>query len=404
MKKRLFVAIFALILAGVTLMTSCNVETNGGAADTTTGENPAETTTSGNVEDNKPEYPFVNLLDADLTQYIVLGGYDDLKVAIDVAEVEEALVEELERAAEYYDCYVLITDRVTAKGDRLEISYVGTIDGVAFEGGTANHKNIVLTESTGYIDGFDDDLYGIMPGTTVVTDVTFPEDYHSSDYAGKAAQFTITVHGIVGEYGFTDENVSRLTSDEYKTVEEFTQHFRELLIVDNLNNHENNVKSAIIKALKEASTVKLIPEAQVNFYYYDTIYYYESYYEQAKSYLSYYYGIDSYEEFLNYYGVSEELTMDNAKLSALEDVLLLSLAKAQGMTLSDSEYTEGLTKCAQDWGYSTTDALLEELGEVYIRTNLIKDKALSYLLENTEVTSNYDDYKHLLEENDESEG
>ena len=94
--------------------------------------------------------------------------------------------------------------------------------------------------------------------------------------------------------------------------------------------------------------------------------------------------------------------MDSAKLSALEDILLLSLSKDRTMTVSDSEYIEGLNKYVENWGYSTADALLEELGEAYVRTSLLKDKAMDYLIENTEITSNYNEYKHLLEEKEES--
>ena len=402
MKKRLFVVFFALILASVTLLTSCSVATNGGASDTTTVGDV--TTTSGNPEENKPEYPFVNLIDTDLTQYVVLGDYKNLKTTISVVPSEDELKEEIYGTAKYYNCYLLITDRVTAKGDKLDINFVGTVDGVAFEGGTANNQNITLQENTGYIDGFDKDLYGVMPGTTVVTDVVFPANYHQGDLAGKEAQFTITVNGIVGDYGFTDENVTKLTSGEYKTVEEFTQYIREMIIIDKLNKYESTVRSEIIKAVKEASTVKLVPEAQLNFYYYDTMNYYESYYDSMKDYLKYYMGIESYEAFLKYYGVSEELTMDSAKLSALEDVLLLSVAKAENITITDAEYTEGLKKYAQEWGYESSAKLLEERGEVYVRTALIKDEAMSYLLEKTEIISDYDEYKHLLEEKEESEG
>ena len=132
--------------------------------------------------------------------------------------------------------------------------------------------------------------------------------------------------------------------------------------------------------------------------------YYESYYESMADYLNYYMGIDSYDAFLKYYGVSEELTMDNAKLSALEDVLLLSVARSESIALTDTEYTEGLEKYVQEWGYESSAKLLEDRGEIFIRTTLIKDKAMEYLLKKSEITSDYDDYKHLLEETDESEG
>lgn len=389
MKKNI-ISIIALILAMLTLLVSCNIQTNGGVEDQTTTED------SGSAQEPE-QYPFMDMFKADLSQYVTLGDFMGISISMNMVPTDEEVDKAMDADVVYYDCYTLIKDRPTAAGDTLDIDFVGTMDGVEFEGGSAKNQKISLVENTGYIDGFDKDLYGVMPGTTVVTDVVFPEDYGMATLAGKAAQFSITVNGI-RKYEYTDENVTNLTAGDYTTVAAFREYYVKTMTINNLKMYKNNLTSKIVKAIKECSTDILIPEAQINHYYYDEMSYYEAYYEQYASYLLYYYGIESYDDFLKYYGVDEELTLDNAKLSALEDILLISCAKSLGLdTLTDAEYEEGVKKYAEEWEYESADALKQNVKELVLRTFLVKDKVVDYLEANIEIDSNYNEYKHLLE-------
>lgn len=93
----------------------------------------------------------------------------------------------------------LLTDTSleVADGDKVNIDYVGTVDGVEFEGGNTNGTGTDLTIGSGsYIDDFEDQLIGAHPGDTVEVNVTFPEDYGNEELNGKDAVFTVTVNGI----------------------------------------------------------------------------------------------------------------------------------------------------------------------------------------------------------------
>lgn len=82
-------------------------------------------------------------------------------------------------------------------GDMLYIDYVGTIDGVEFEGGNTQGGGAYLVIGSGsYIDDFEEQLIGSHPGDVVNVEVTFPDDYTQADLAGKDAVFEVTVHGI----------------------------------------------------------------------------------------------------------------------------------------------------------------------------------------------------------------
>lgn len=84
-----------------------------------------------------------------------------------------------------------------ADQDTVNIDYVGTVDGVEFEGGSTNGAGTDLVIGSGsYIDDFEEQLIGTHPGDEVQVNVTFPEDYSSQDLAGKDAVFTVTINGI----------------------------------------------------------------------------------------------------------------------------------------------------------------------------------------------------------------
>ena len=82
-------------------------------------------------------------------------------------------------------------------GDTVNIDYVGSIDGVEFDGGSTNGQGTDLTIGSGlYIDDFEKQLIGSHPGDTVEVNVTFPDDYSSEDLQGQDALFEVTINGI----------------------------------------------------------------------------------------------------------------------------------------------------------------------------------------------------------------
>ena len=89
------------------------------------------------------------------------------------------------------------TSLTVADGDTVKIDYVGTVDGVEFDGGSTNGTGTDLVIGSGsYIDDFEDQLIGAHPGDEVQVEVTFPDDYGSQDLAGKDAVFAVTINGI----------------------------------------------------------------------------------------------------------------------------------------------------------------------------------------------------------------
>ena len=89
------------------------------------------------------------------------------------------------------------TSLTVEDGDTVNIDYVGSVDGVEFDGGSTNGQGTDLTIGSGlYIDDFEEQLIGSHPGDTVEVNVTFPDDYSSEDLQGQDALFEVTINGI----------------------------------------------------------------------------------------------------------------------------------------------------------------------------------------------------------------
>ena len=117
--------------------------------------------------------------------------------ATETPEVTEAADTTTTPEATEAPSYSTDTSLTVKDGDTVNIDYVGKIDGTAFDGGSTNGQGTDLVIGSGsYIDDFEDQLVGAHPGDEVEVTVTFPDDYHVADLAGKEAVFDVTVNGI----------------------------------------------------------------------------------------------------------------------------------------------------------------------------------------------------------------
>jgi trigger factor len=154
---------------------------------------------------------------------IEVEGYEKLapsyeEPVVDPAEVEERLNKLLENNTPYKK---LKEDRPLENGDQAKFDFVGKIDGVEFEGGKAEGFELVIGSGQ-FIPGFEDQMVGMSVGETKDITVTFPEDYQSTDLAGKEAVFTVTLHELKarGEAQLDEEMVKKLIpGDEEATAD-----------------------------------------------------------------------------------------------------------------------------------------------------------------------------------------
>ena len=337
------------------------------------GESTAEDGTAA-AEDYGPE-AYLNGIT--VSDYVTLGDYKGVKVSVDAAVVTD----------EYLDSYIdyvlqsnmlttEVTDRPVQEGDIVNIDYEGKIDGVAFDGGTAEGYDLAIGSGS-FIDGFEDGLIGAETGETRDVEVTFPEDYHGTDVAGKDAVFTVTVNSISVETlpELTDEFVQGLGVGA-ETVEEYRQYAYDLLMEEQQANHDAEAEMAVLETVMNNAKLQDPPEDMTNRYYsrlIDNMNYYASMY-----------GYDL-ETFLSLNGTSEETIMESARNAAKQLITMQAIAEAEGMEVTDEELDEEIEANAVSMGYEDADAYREALDAEGYREYMLTEKVLDFLLENAEV-------------------
>lgn len=378
--KRIIACAAALLLA-VGCLTSCQLsEMIDKGEQTTTPASDAETTTPAPAETTPAvKYDPVDFDEVDVLKYVTPAQYKGVAVTVTYTKVvDEQLVSALRSLTAENSYYTQITDRATAQGDTLNIDYKGFMDGEQFQGGTASGQTIPLTENSGYIDGFADGLVGVMPGETVTLDLTFPENYYE-DMAGKAVQFEVKVNYIQGERiipELDDAFVTKVSNGEYTTVDAFKEYYRGVLQQQLDEQAKGEAITAMWKGIVDATEVKEYPEQHIMYFYGELMAQYEYY--------ASYYSTDL-ATVMSLYGVTEESLMETARTYAKEDMAFYAIAKLENITVSETEYTEGLAKIALSAG--TDSATLENYyGKDYIMESLLWDKVIEQIYDWAVVT------------------
>lgn len=185
---------------------------------------------------------------------VKLGQYKELEVTKYDREVTEADIDEsLENRRAQFAELVVKEEGAAEEGNTVVIDYEGTVDGEVFEGGTATNYSLELG-SDSFIPGFEEQLVGTETGAEVDVNVTFPEDYHAEELAGKNAVFSVVVHEIKSkELPELDDDFAQDVDEDIETMDELREKVREELITTrNQYADEARDEEAIRKAVENA--------------------------------------------------------------------------------------------------------------------------------------------------------
>jgi trigger factor len=150
-------------------------------------------------------------LELELLPEIVLPELSDITLSKPVATVSDAAIDEsIKRLAEQRQSFKPVEEaRPAADGEQLTVDFIGRVDGVAFEGGTASDVNVIVA-GQGFIPGFSEQMAGMSVGETRTINVTFPEAYGAKELAGKAAEFEVTAKALaVAETPVVDDEFAK---------------------------------------------------------------------------------------------------------------------------------------------------------------------------------------------------
>ena len=194
---------------------------------------------------------------------VTLGAYKNLGIVKTVDEVTEDDVKaEIERARDRASRWIEVTDRAAKLDDQVNINYAGFLGEEQFQGGTAENHDLILGSGS-FIPGFEDQLVGAEIGADVDVNVTFPEQYHSEELAGKAVVFHVHVNSIrEKEMPELDEDFVKEVSETANTVDEYKAEIRELLESQAENRAESAFENEVIEKVVENAEVD-IPAAMI---------------------------------------------------------------------------------------------------------------------------------------------
>ena len=193
---------------------------------------------------------------------VELGQYKNLGIVKTVDEVTEDDVKaEIERARDRAARWVSV-ERPAKLDDQVDINYKGFLGEEQFEGGTADNYELVLGSGS-FIPGFEDQLVGAETGADVDVNVTFPEQYHAENLAGKAVVFHVHVNGIrEKEMPELDDDFVKEASETANTVDEYKAEIRERLEKQADNRAEAAFENEVIEKVSENAKVD-IPQAMI---------------------------------------------------------------------------------------------------------------------------------------------
>ena len=171
---------------------------------------------------------------------------------------EEEVNKQLHRLQQQNPRITAVKDRPTQNGDEVVLDYAGFCDGVQFPGGTAEMQTLVLGSGS-FIPGFEEQLLDKMPGEQVTVHVTFPEQYHAADLAGKAAEFRCTLHEIRISAPYELDDVFAKEIGGCETLEEMRKKMTESLQAYTDERGEMDLQDTLLR--QAADTLDFTPDS-----------------------------------------------------------------------------------------------------------------------------------------------
>lgn len=274
---------------------------------------------------------------------VELGEYKGIEVEKETVKVLQADVKaELNRMAQR-NARTETVERKAKKNDTVDIDFEGFVDGVPFEGGKAEHHELTLG-SGAFIPGFEDQLIGCKAGDEKDVVVTFPEEYHAKELAGKEATFKCKVHKVEETIlPEIDDEFAKDVSDTCETLDDLKKEITERLKAERQeaadNAFEEKVLDAVIDGMKADIPAAMI-DAQV-----DTIVQDFGYRLQMQG-----MGLEQYLKMTGTeMGAFRAMFKDQAERQVKTRLALQKVVELEGITVSDKELEEEYAKMAEQY-------------------------------------------------------
>lgn len=312
----------------------------------------------------------------DVSKYVTIGQYKGLSLDKSVEAVTDDMVdgrikEELQNKAEE------VTEGSVQNGDVVTINYVGTKDGVAFDGGTANNYELTIGSGT-FIDGFEDGIIGMKKGQTKDLDLTFPEEYSSEELAGQEVVFKVTLQSFKRAPELTDDWAAKNT--DCKTAEEYRKEIRTTLEDEAKTSAQNTLRETAWNTVLSASEVKEYPQDDMDTAKTEFKTLYENYAKQ---------GDMTLEDFVKAQGISmddfEEQSSQYAEYKVKQNLIVQGIMDAENMTLEDEKSLSIQDELIKAYNVKDLAALVDKYGQAAVDESIGLLRVEDFILDNVTV-------------------
>ena len=307
---------------------------------------------------------------------VKLGKYKGIEIKkIEYNTTDKDIEHELGHMAERNARLITIEDRAVEKGDITTIDFEGSIDGVKFDGGTAENHELEIGSNT-FIPGFEDQIIGMKIDEVKDVKVKFPDDYFSKDLAGKDAVFKVTLHGIKKkELPKIDDEFAKDVS-EFDTLDELKNSIKERLDTDNERKAKYEIEEEAIKTVCDNTKID-IPNGMVELEI-------DNMMKDMETRLSYQ-GLNL-NQYMQMLGKTEANVRGEFKEQAERQIksrlVLEAVVNAEKLEAEESEVTDKVKEMASQYGRKEEELLENEQLKEYIAENLKTEKAIDFIVKN----------------------
>ncbi|HBE9429374.1 trigger factor [Clostridioides difficile] len=333
------------------------------------------------IEEISKDNGLVMVLNVEVKPEFELGNYK----GIEIAKVENTVSDEnvdakLQEMVEKNARLVSVEDKALEDGDTAIIDFEGFENGVAFDGGKGENYNLVIGSNT-FIPGFEEQLVGKKAGEEVEVNVTFPEEYHSQDLAGKPVVFNVKINDVkVKELSALDDEFAKDTS-EFDSLDELKADVRAKLEEEAKNRADAETRNSVVEKVAENTEIE-IPEVMIQ------------------------HQIDNMLNELNYqlqyqgFGLQQLLEMtgrtmeelreerkEDAKKLVKSSLVLEAITKAEGIEATEEEFKAELEKMASAYNMEVEkiEASLRDSDKEDIKGQIKIRKTIDLLVDNATI-------------------
>ncbi len=325
----------------------------------------------------EPDKPFIFTAEVALNPSVTLGEYKGIEIEKLDTEVTEADIDEqIEQERNRQARVVTVEGRAIKEGDTAVIDFEGFVDGEAFEGGKGENYSLEIG-SHSFIPGFEEQLIGKNTGDECDVEVTFPEDYHAEDLAGKPAVFKCKIHEVK-EKQLPELDEEFADDAGFDSVEEYKEDVKKRLVEKREKESKEQKEDAVIDAIIEKAEMD-IPEPMIEMQQRQLI---DEFAQQLSM-----QGL-SLEQYFMFTGMTRDMMMEQTKPRAEKKIkarlVLEAVADAEKMEVSEEEYENELKDMAESYKMEIDKLkdILAEADEKMIKKDLKIKKAIDFVVAN----------------------